>query len=65
MYQVIAIDLHAAQIQGFFDKPIDNFPAAPMLADYFLSEKDLSNVVVSPDHGVTQQECLQRCLIRL
>lgn len=50
--RVIAIDLHAAQIQGFFDKPIDNFPAAPLLADYFLSEKDLSNVVVvSPDHG--------------
>ena len=50
--RVISIDLHAAQIQGFFDKPIDNFPAAPMLADYFLCEKDLKNVVVvSPDHG--------------
>ncbi|BCR35132.1 ribose-phosphate diphosphokinase [Mariniplasma anaerobium] len=50
--RVISIDLHAAQIQGFFDKPIDNFPAAPLLADYFLHEKDLKNVVVvSPDHG--------------
>ncbi|MCD4827658.1 MAG: ribose-phosphate pyrophosphokinase [Acholeplasmataceae bacterium] len=50
--RVISIDLHAAQIQGFFDKPIDNFPAAPLLADYFLHEKDLNNVVVvSPDHG--------------
>jgi ribose-phosphate pyrophosphokinase len=50
--RVISIDLHAAQIQGFFDKPIDNFPAAPLLADYFLHEKDLENVVVvSPDHG--------------
>jgi ribose-phosphate pyrophosphokinase len=50
--RVISIDLHAAQIQGFFDKPIDNFPAAPLLADYFLHEKDLQNVVVvSPDHG--------------
>ncbi len=50
--RVIAIDLHAAQIQGFFDKPIDNFPATPLLADYFLHEKKLENViVVSPDHG--------------
>ena len=50
--RVISIDLHAGQIQGFFDKPIDNFPAGPLLADYFLHEKDLKNiVVVSPDHG--------------
>ncbi|MCK9235691.1 MAG: ribose-phosphate pyrophosphokinase [Acholeplasmataceae bacterium] len=50
--RVISMDLHAAQIQGFFDKPIDNFPAAPLLADYFLNEKKLKDiVVVSPDHG--------------
>ena len=50
--RVISIDLHAAQIQGFFDKPIDNFPAAPLLADHFLYNKKLENVVVvSPDHG--------------
>ncbi|MFA5471094.1 MAG: ribose-phosphate pyrophosphokinase [Acholeplasmataceae bacterium] len=50
--RVISIDLHAAQIQGFFDKPIDNFPAAPLLADHFLHNKKLENVVVvSPDHG--------------
>ncbi len=50
--RVISIDLHAAQIQGFFDKPIDNFPAAPLLADYFLHNMKLENVViVSPDHG--------------
>lgn len=49
--RVICIDLHAAQIQGFFDIPIDNFPAAPLLSSYFddLSRDDL--VVVSPDHG--------------
>lgn len=49
--RVICIDLHAAQIQGFFDIPIDNFPAAPLLASYFqkLPTEDL--VVVSPDHG--------------
>lgn len=50
--RIICIDLHAAQIQGFFDVPIDNFPAAPLLADYFLHEKKLKDVVVvSPDHG--------------
>jgi len=50
--RVIAIDLHAAQIQGFFNKPIDNFPAQPLLADYFLNKKKLENVIiVSPDHG--------------
>jgi ribose-phosphate pyrophosphokinase len=50
--RVICMDLHAAQIQGFFNIPIDNFPAAPLLADYFLYTKKLENiVVVSPDHG--------------
>jgi ribose-phosphate pyrophosphokinase len=50
--RVISIDLHAAQIQGFFDIPIDNFPAAPLLADYFSYHKGIENiVVVSPDHG--------------
>src|SRR5690606_22634151 len=51
--RVGCIDLHAAQIQGFFDIPIDNFPAAPLLASYF-KKKHLKNiVVVSPDHGGT------------
>ncbi|VEU79695.1 ribose-phosphate pyrophosphokinase [Haploplasma axanthum] len=50
--RIISIDLHAAQIQGFFNIPIDNFPAAPLLANYFLRKKQLENiVVVSPDHG--------------
>ncbi|RJX25165.1 MAG: ribose-phosphate pyrophosphokinase [Acholeplasma sp.] len=50
--RLICIDLHAAQIQGFFNIPIDNFPASPLLADYFMYTKKLSNiVVVSPDHG--------------
>ena len=50
--RVICIDLHAAQIQGFFNIPIDNFPAGPLLADYFLRQKGLKDiVVVSPDHG--------------
>lgn len=50
--RIIALDLHAAQIQGFFDIPIDNFPAGPLLANYFLKQKQLKDiVVVSPDHG--------------
>ncbi|KRN09951.1 ribose-phosphate pyrophosphokinase [Liquorilactobacillus mali] len=50
--RVVALDLHAAQIQGFFDIPVDHLMGAPLLADYFLTnglEKDA--VVVSPDHG--------------
>lgn len=49
--RVIAIDLHAPQIQGFFDIPVDQLIAVPILASYF-KEKELSDVVVvSPDHG--------------
>src|SRR5699024_8004524 len=50
--RVLALDLHAAQIQGFFDIPVDHLMGAPLLADYFLTnhlEEDA--VVVSPDHG--------------
>jgi len=62
--RVICLDLHAAQIQGFFNIPIDNFPAAPLLADYFLYNKPLENiVVVSPDHGgVTRARIFARIL---
>jgi ribose-phosphate pyrophosphokinase len=62
--RLICIDLHASQIQGFFDVPIDNFPAAPLLADYFLNVKKLKNiVVVSPDHGgVTRARIFARIL---
>lgn len=49
--RLITMDLHASQIQGFFDIPIDHFYAMPILGKYFL-EKGLDNVVVvSPDHG--------------
>jgi ribose-phosphate pyrophosphokinase len=47
------MDLHAAQIQGFFDVPVDHLYAAPVLNDYFrkmnLSGDDI--VIVSPDEG--------------
>lgn len=49
--RVITMDLHATQIQGFFDIPVDHLLGVPILAGYFL-EKDLEDVVVvSPDHG--------------
>ncbi len=49
--RVICLDLHAAQIQGFFNIPIDNFSAKPILLKYIKS-KNLKNIcVVSPDHG--------------
>jgi len=51
--RVLAMDLHAAQIQGFFNIPIDNFEALPVLVQYF-KEENIDNVcVVSPDHGGT------------
>ncbi|MFZ2331440.1 MAG: ribose-phosphate pyrophosphokinase [Atribacterota bacterium] len=51
--RILTMDLHAGQIQGFFDIPVDHLEAAPILADYFKT-KDLSKVVVvSPDVGGT------------
>ena len=51
--RVVSLDLHAAQIQGFFDIPIDNFPAAPLLATYFKDIDRENLIIVSPDHGGT------------
>ncbi|MEG9298880.1 ribose-phosphate diphosphokinase [Mangrovibacillus sp. Mu-81] len=51
--RVITLDLHAPQIQGFFDILIDHLMGVPILAEYF-QEKGLKNediVIVSPDHG--------------
>jgi ribose-phosphate pyrophosphokinase len=50
--RVITLDLHAPQIQGFFDIPIDHLMGVPILADYFKNKAlDGNLVVVSPDHG--------------
>lgn len=51
--RVIALDLHAAQIQGFFDIPVDHLVGAPLLASWFVERGLKGNdvVVVSPDHG--------------
>lgn len=51
--RMMCLDLHAAQIQGFFDIPIDNFLALPVLAEYFVNKNLDDIVVVSPDHGGT------------
>ena len=50
--RVVTMDLHAAQIQGFFDIPVDHLMCAPLFADYYLNRDFGSNdMVVSPDHG--------------
>ena len=49
--RVITMDLHAAQIQGFFDIPVDHLYGAPLLAKYFKKKMDENWVVVSPDVG--------------
>jgi ribose-phosphate pyrophosphokinase len=51
--RVICMDIHATQIQGFFNIPVDNFLGLPILANYLLDKKIENAVVVSPDHGGT------------
>lgn len=49
--RIITMDLHAAQIQGYFDIPVDHMIGQPILTEYFAA-KNLDNcVIVSPDHG--------------
>ncbi len=49
--RVITLDLHAPQIQGFFDRPIDHLQGVPLLSDYFEAKNLDDVIVVSPDHG--------------
>jgi ribose-phosphate pyrophosphokinase len=50
--RLMAVDLHTAQIQGFFDGPVDHLFAMPLLADYVNSRYDTDDLtVVSPDTG--------------
>lgn len=49
--RVLTLDLHAGQIQGFFNIPVDELTAFPMLADYFRGENLAAPTVVSPDVG--------------
>jgi ribose-phosphate pyrophosphokinase len=60
--RVLAMDLHAAQIQGFFDVPVDHLYAAPMLDEYFVGlnlPRD-QVVVISPDEGSIKRTLLHQ-----
>jgi ribose-phosphate pyrophosphokinase len=51
-HRLLTLDLHAAQIQGFFDIPVDHLFAAPVMIEYVRQNFDLSRlIVVSPDAG--------------
>jgi len=63
--RLLTIDLHAGQIQGFFDVPVDNLYAGPIIADYLKSSITIHNnsVVVSPDvGGVTRARAMAEVL---
>jgi ribose-phosphate pyrophosphokinase len=49
--RILALDLHAAQIQGFFDVPVDHLFALPVMIDYFSEMGGEGVTVVSPDAG--------------
>ncbi|MBU1260897.1 MAG: ribose-phosphate pyrophosphokinase [Planctomycetes bacterium] len=49
--RVLAMDLHAAQLQGFFDIPVDHLFAEPVLTKYFQDKKIDNLTIVSPDVG--------------
>jgi ribose-phosphate pyrophosphokinase len=51
--RIFAIDLHAGQIQGFFDRPVDHLPAQPIIAEYLIGKglHDKGVTIVSPDVG--------------
>ncbi len=49
--RVVTMNLHADQIQGFFDIPVDHLTAAPVLAKHFIARNDNNSVLVSPDVG--------------
>ena len=49
--RVLSMDLHAGQIQGFFNIPVDNLFATPVLLEYFKKRFQEDTVIVSPDTG--------------
>lgn len=53
--RVLAIDFHAAQIQGFFDIKVDHLFAAPVFINYFISKNLKNLVILSPDMGGTRR----------
>lgn len=62
--RVVAMDLHAGQIQGFFNIPLDHLTALPILANYLIKKQIENGVVVSPDlGGVTRARDLANRLV--
>jgi ribose-phosphate pyrophosphokinase len=53
--RVLMMDLHSAQIQGFFKRPVDHLWAMPVLVDYFRKKQIPDLVVASPDVGFSKQ----------
>lgn len=51
VHRVITVDLHAAQIQGFFDIPVDHLYAAPVIAEHFRAQSIPDLMIVAPDVG--------------
>jgi len=49
--RIVTMDLHAGQIQGYFNIPVDHLSAIPILANYFKNIVDKDTVIVSPDLG--------------
>jgi len=49
--RILALDLHAAQIQGFFDIPVDHLFATPVMIEYLKTVQSSGTIVVSPDAG--------------
>src|SRR3954464_14479097 len=54
-HRVLTIDLHASQIQGFFDIPVDHLFAAPIVVDYFRQNPIDNLIVVAPDTGGSER----------
>lgn len=49
--RILTVELHAGQIQGFFDIPVDNLYATPVVLDYFKKKKIPNLIMVAPDAG--------------
>jgi ribose-phosphate pyrophosphokinase len=61
--RVLTVDLHAEQIQGFFDVPVDNVYASPVLLGDIWQQKFSNSIVVSPDvGGVVRARAMAKCL---
>ena len=58
--RVLTLDLHAPQIQGYFNIPVDHLYASPVLVEYFQKKKLGPMTVVSPDAGGVERARLFR-----